>query len=351
VTTIGQAASGSTASNHPNQLDLAQFANSIAARQAGHRKEDDPATARERISRADTRSVVPLFLWEAPIDADLLRIPVGPGSMHVERYGHGGSAILLVHGFGTCSFLWRNVAPELALANRTAFAVDLFGYGESDRPFDADFGIAAQAEYLDHALTALRAARATVVGVDLGAAIALRLAATRPERVERMVLVNPIAYDDVPAKDVRDLQRNTARYLMRISRGILGAAPLMRDLLTESVADPAHMPDKLVARYLAPYVGSEGLNHLQLLARSIDGEDLDEIELTQIDQPTLIVWGEQDRFLTHRGRDGSAPERLAEEIPGCRIAKLPNAGRLVPEEAPEALINLVLEFDGAGAVR
>ncbi len=138
--------------------------------------------------------------------------------MHVERYGHGGAAVLLVHGFGTCSFLWRSIAPEFALANRTAFAVDLFGYGESDRPFDADFGIAAQAEYLDRALTALRVARATVVGVDLGAAVALRLAATRPERVERMVLVNPIAYDDVPAKDVKNLQKRTGRSMRSSSR-------------------------------------------------------------------------------------------------------------------------------------
>jgi len=57
--------------------------------------------------------------------------------MHVERYGHGGAPIVLLHGFGTSSFLWRNIAPEIALANRTAFAVDLFGYGESDRPFFA----------------------------------------------------------------------------------------------------------------------------------------------------------------------------------------------------------------------
>src|SRR5690348_8221217 len=183
---------------------------------------------------------------EAPIDADLLRIPVGPGSIHVERYGHGGPAVLLVHGFGTCSFLWRNVAPELALANRTAFSIDLFGYGESDRPFDADFGIAAQAEHLDHALTALRLARAAVVGIDLGGAlamrlaatrpereaqaeyldhartalrlaraavvgidlggaIAMRLAATRPERVEKLVLVNPIAFDGIPADDIKSV--------------------------------------------------------------------------------------------------------------------------------------------------
>jgi pimeloyl-ACP methyl ester carboxylesterase len=271
--------------------------------------------------------------------------------MHVERYGHGGPAMLLVHGFGTCSFLWRYVAPELALANRSAFAVDLFGYGESDRPFDADFGIAAQAEYLDRALTALRVARASVIGIDLGAAVTLRLAATRPERVDRMILINPIAFEDVPGDDVKSLQRSTGRYALRISRGILGAAPLLRDLLTQSVADPARMPDKLVARYLAPYVGREGLNHLLILARSIDGEDVDEIELSQLDQPTLVLWGEQDPFLTPQRGDKTAPERLAAEIPGSRLVKLPGVGRLVPEEAPEALVNFMLEFEGVAAAR
>jgi pimeloyl-ACP methyl ester carboxylesterase len=168
--------------------------------------------------------------------------------MHVERYGHGGAPILLVHGFGTCSFLWRTVGPVLAMANRTAFAVDLFGYGESDRPFDAQYGIAAQSDYLDRALTALRLSRATVVGIDLGAAIAMHLAYNRPERVERLVLVNPIAFDDIPADDVKAMQRNTARFALRISRGVLGAAPLMRELLERSVADQSTMPDPLVAR-------------------------------------------------------------------------------------------------------
>jgi pimeloyl-ACP methyl ester carboxylesterase len=280
-----------------------------------------------------------------PIDADLLRIPVGPGSMHVERYGHGGAPIVLLHGFGTSSFLWRDVAPEIALANRTAFAIDLFGYGESDRPFDADFGIAAQSELVDRALTALRLPRATVVGVDLGAAVALRLASTRPERVERLLLVNPIALDEVPAGDVTTLQRNTARFAFRASRGILGAAPILGEVLRRSVADEAHMPDKLVARYLAPFVGEEGLNHLLLLARSIDDEDMDEVELGSLPQPTLILWGDQDPWVGPRFAD-----RLADAIPGSRLVRLPGVGRLVPEEVPDTVVSVLLEFIGAAAL-
>lgn len=265
--------------------------------------------------------------------------------MHVERYGHGGAPILLVHGFGTCSFLWRNIGPSLALANRTAFAVDLFGYGESDRPFDAQYGIGAQSDYLDRALTALRLSRATVIGIDLGGAIAMHLAFNRPERVERLLLVNPIAFDDIPADDIKTLQRNTARYALRISRGVLGAAPLMRELLQRSVADPSHMPDALLARYLAPYVGQDGLNHLLTLARSVDDEDMFEVDLSLLDCPSLIVWGDQDPFVGPKLAD-----TLADTVPGSRLVRLPGVGRLVPEEAPETLAGMILEFVGASSI-
>jgi pimeloyl-ACP methyl ester carboxylesterase len=265
--------------------------------------------------------------------------------MHVERYGHGGAPILLIHGFGTCSFLWRNVGPALAVANRTAFAIDMFGYGESDRPFDAQFGIAAQSDYVDRALTALRLSKATVVGIDLGGAVAMHLAFNRPERVERLLLVNPIAFEDVPADDIKTMQRNTARFALRISRGVLGAAPLLRELLERSVADGQNMPDALVARYLAPYVGQEGVNHLLALARAVDDEDMAEVDLAQLDCPTLIVWGDQDPFVSPRLGD-----QIADTIPGSRLVRLPGTGRLVPEEAPDTLAGLLLEFVGAAGI-
>jgi pimeloyl-ACP methyl ester carboxylesterase len=265
--------------------------------------------------------------------------------MHVERYGHGGAPVVLVHGFGTCAFLWRNIGPEIALANRTAFAIDMFGYGESDRPFDAPFGIAAQSEYLDRALTALRLPRATIVAIDLGAAVALHLAGTRPERVERLILVNPIALDQIPANDVKRLQRNTARFALRVSHGVLGAAPLISELLRNSVADPRSMPDPLVARFLAPYVGRDGLEHLMMLARSIDDDDMRDIRLEELHPPTVIVWGDQDKWVNSK-----FPDRLAGTIPGARLIRIPAAGRLVPEDAPEALTNIVLESIGAASV-
>lgn len=269
-------------------------------------------------------------------------MPVGPGSLHVERYGLGGQAVLLVHGFGTNSFVWRHIGPDIALANLTAFAVDMLGYGASDRPLDADYGIAAQAEYLDRGLTALRMARATVVGLDLGAAVALRFAAAHPERVEKLILVNPLSPDEIPAADVKSLQKNTARFALRVSRGVMGAAPLLREMLRQSVSDPEKMPEALVARYLAPYVGRDGVDHLLRTARFLNNSDLEEVDLRALPHPTLVVWGDRDPWVK-----SSVGDDLASTIGGSKLVHLPAAGRLVPEDAPEMLSDLLLDFIGA----
>lgn len=274
------------------------------------------------------------------MQADQLRVPVGPGAMHVERFGHGGTAVILIHGFPTSSFLWRNIAPAITDAGHTAYAVDMFGHGESDRPYDSDFGIASQAEYLDAAMTALRVARGVLVGVDIGGNVALRLAATRPERVEKLVLINTPAFDELPAKDITQLQRNTAKFAVRTTRGILGAAPLIDAVLKASVADPEkHMPTKLIARYLAPFVGKDGTNHLLTLAGSISADDMEDIEMRDIHVPTLILWGEEDTFV-----DSKIGDKLANELPDGRLVKMPGVARLLPEENPDFLAEHLIDF-------
>jgi pimeloyl-ACP methyl ester carboxylesterase len=105
------------------------------------------------------------------------------------------------------------------------------------------------------------------------------------------------------------------------------------------------MPDALVARYLAPYVGRDGLEHLVMLGRAIQSEDVRSIELDQLDHSTVIVWGDQDRWVNPK-----LPQRLAGAIPGARLIRLTNAARLVPEDEPEAFTNILLESVGAASV-
>lgn len=305
------------------------------------RKQTQPAPLDRRARRGEhpsARTRSPTSARSASIDPDLLRTPVGPGAVHVERYGHGGRSVLLVHGFATSSFLWRAVAPALADAY-TVYAVDLLGYGESDRPPDADYSIAAQTAYLDRALAALRVPRAAVVGVGIGGGIALRLAVRHPSRVEALALVNGVAFEECPGRDVRSAQLGTARFALRIARGVLGAAPVVRRVLEESVATREAMPARLVARYLAPYVGADGVAHLLTLARALRAEDVEELDLAAVHAPTLIVWGEAQQWL-----DSGLPERVQSAIPGSVVVRLPDAGALVPEDAPATLAHVLTEF-------
>ena len=270
-----------------------------------------------------------------------LRIPVGAGALHVERVGRAGKPIVLLHGFGTSAFLWRHVQPALAEAGFTTLAVDLMGYGESDRPVDAAYGIPAQAEYLDLALTALRLPKAVIVGQDLGAIVALQLAARRPERVERLVLVNPLDPSDLPGSAIRSLQRAAARVALG-SHGLFGAWPLLASLLKEGVAEEAGMPDLLVARYLAPFVGSDGVSHLLQLARSLEFEDEDELRLRAVQAPALLIRGALDNTTSAALFDAFAASLGGDDIPQIRVFH--DASRLVSEDTPAELASAIREW-------
>jgi pimeloyl-ACP methyl ester carboxylesterase len=270
---------------------------------------------------------------------DHLRIPVGPGELHAERFGFGDHPLVLLHGFGTSTFLWRRVAPALPLGRVTAWAIDLLGHGESDRPPEGAFGIAAQAQCVEQAMTSLRIGRATIVGVDLGASVALRLAATRPARVHGIVLISPPMPGRARGDDLAELGRLTATHLFEATRGMLGATAWLGPILARSVATADAMPAKLVARYAAPYVGAEGVRHLQSLANAVTDADLDDGALSRIAAPTLVLRGEQDAWCT-----SADAARLATAIHGAELRTVPTAGRLIPEDAPDALAALLAEW-------
>jgi pimeloyl-ACP methyl ester carboxylesterase len=278
-------------------------------------------------------------------DCDTFHIPVGPGAMVVDRYGYGDAAVVLLHGFGCTSFLWRHVGPALAVRRHVAVAPDLFGYGASDRPFDAGFGIGAQAGYVRKAIAAMGLRKPAIVGCDISALIALRVAAEDPKGVGKLVLVSPAEPDDLPGGHIRRMQRETARHVLRLVGGLFGAEPLIRVLLETSVSDPGSLSASLIGRYVAPYLGREGVNHLLVLAHSLDSQDVEDVPWERITNSTLILRGDADPWCSEE-----AMRALAGALPGARCEVIAGAGRLVAEDKPEALATAVLAHLDADAV-
>ncbi len=244
--------------------------------------------------------------------------------------------MVLLHGFGTSAFLWRAVVPLLPLGKVTVYAIDLFGYGESGRSLDADYGIDAQVDYLDRALTVLRVASADVIGIDIGAAVAIALVARRPARVRTMVLINPPDPARLCGADLSELQRLAARHMLDSERGMLGATALLGPILEQGVATADRMPAALVGRYIAPYVGRDGVRHLLQLERAINDRALERVEWEKITQPVLVVRGDQDGWVSP-----DVAATLATRFPRGEHRRMSGAARLVPEDAPEALAGVL----------
>lgn len=270
-----------------------------------------------------SRSVLPYV----PPDADYVRLPVGPGALHALRYGHGGPAVLLVHGFTTSAPLWRRVAPTLLANGCQVIVPDLLGFGESDRPVGGPFTVSAQARYLDRALALLRVSQVFAVGQDLGCVVLRRLQMMRPERIRAMVLCSPTPADVAGGPEIDAVREQTGPALLEISSRPLGVVDLLGPVLRGAVTERESMPDALVARFSAPYTGSQGARHLLDLARAV-GEEEDAAPLAASDIGTLRVTGEDDPMV--------AP-------PSASMIRLPGAMRLLPVERPGPLAALIME--------
>ncbi|HEX4811287.1 MAG TPA: haloalkane dehalogenase [Nonomuraea sp.] len=124
---------------------------------------------------------------------------------YVEDGPAGAEPVVLLHGEPSWSFLYRRVIPELAGAGLRAIAVDLVGFGRSDKPAEvSDHTYARHVEWTRTLLLdALGLTGMTVVGQDWGGLIGLRIAAEHPDRVARIVAANTgLPTGDIPMPDV-----------------------------------------------------------------------------------------------------------------------------------------------------
>ena len=249
----------------------------------------------------------------------------GGRRLHIREIGTG-PAMLLLHGIPTNGELWREVAPRLAGRARV-IVPDLLGYGQSDAPAGAHFGIEAQAGYMLELLDALDIERTTVVGHDIGGGVAQILAVRHSERVERLGLVNAVCYDSWPVPEMKLIQK---------AAGVVEHLPA--GLTTEGIElglrrgfTHKDRADTFLNAFLEPFATAEGLHVFVEHARALHSGPTEEVAAAfpTLRIPVVIAWGEQDPFLKlHWG------ERLASDIPTAELVRIPDASHFSPAEAP-----------------
>ena len=120
------------------------------------------------------------------------RVPTPEGEMHYVKQGSGYPLVML-HPLGTSTWAWHSVIDSLS-QHYTCYAFDMLGHGESDKP-SRHFNIPDYANALDHACQILNIHRGHYVGNSVGAILAAEMAASFPERLDKLVLVGCPVWD------------------------------------------------------------------------------------------------------------------------------------------------------------
>jgi non-heme chloroperoxidase len=245
------------------------------------------------------------------------RLASGLRLHYAEQGDPAGEAIVFLPAYTDSWFSYSRVLPLLP-ARHHAVAVDQRGHGDSERP-DCCYAVEDFAADVVAFLDAVGAERATLVGHSGSCLVARRVAEAHPERVARLVLLGaPGSLGD----NQEELELQTAvRALedpvpVQFARELQGAAahvPLPEPFFERLVAESLKLPARVWKATL------EGLFAFD-----------DAAELERIAAPTLLVWGEWDRWLPREEEN-----HLAMAISGAKVIVYPATGHSPNWERPE----------------
>lgn len=252
-------------------------------------------------------------------------LDVGGRRVHVVEAG-AGAPLVLVHGFGSSTHDFEELVLAPLAASHRVIALDLYGYGWSERSDAFHYGWSLWAEQLAGTLDALGIERASVLGHSMGGAVAAVFAARHPDRVDRLILADafyPPEPGGVPLP-------------FRVLK-----APVLGELVLASLADAsapgfsdAHH-ERALAWYRIP-----GTRH-GMLEYVRDPAKLPELTAAYpaIAAPTLLLHGTADAFVSY-----TAMERAAPAIRNARIVSLTGGTHFPFRDAPDDFVREVLGF-------
>ncbi|GLQ32025.1 alpha/beta fold hydrolase [Litoribrevibacter albus] len=235
----------------------------------------------------------------------------------------GKPTMLLIHGFAANKENWIRFAGNLN-EDYHIVAVDLLGHGKSTKNPALRHDLDDQVQYLINFLNAKQLTKVHLVGNSMGGAISSLFAATHPERTLSVSLVNPAGVFDHRSvlQDYLDRGENPL-----VVKKVEDIYTLLDFAMEEKPFVPWPIPVVVAERSMANQALNEQIfEHLKTDQHSYNFKD----ELTKIQAPALIMWGEQDRVINYKNS-----EIFDQLIPTSRTLIYPHIGHVPMIEIPE----------------
>jgi pimeloyl-ACP methyl ester carboxylesterase len=249
-----------------------------------------------------------------------------------------GPAVLLLHGWPTSSYLWRQVMIPIAQANR-AVAVDLPGFGASDKPLDRRYDFALFERTIDALLAELGIDQTAIAVHDLGGPIGVHWAIRNPRRVTKLVLLNTLLYPELSeavVEFVRQLRDPESRDRLTSPAGL-------ESIMRRGLVDQSRLNDEALEAVREPFRTQSSRRALAAAGIQLELEGFAEIgrRLHELRMPVRIIYGARDQFLPDVADTMARAER---DLPQAVTTALPDCGHFLQEEAPQQVGELLARF-------
>lgn len=276
-----------------------------------------------------------------------LRALTPPGGkltrLNVETMG-SGEPVILLHGLGGSTYTWRKIAPALARTHRV-IAIDLKGFGRSEKPIDEDYSLADHAALIAAYIQAEGLSHVTLAGHSFGGmvalAVALDLGRRAPHVLTRLVLVDAPAYPQEASPIMQLVQQPILPYalLSVLSPEFTTSLALQRQI------DARTIDEADVRAYAAPYHDPAARHALITTTRQMLPLNWPEVVAAYrlVNQPTLLVWCDRDEVVP-----AVTGLRLERVMPNATLKIIEGCEHSPPDEAAPQLLHHMQRFLAPG---
>lgn len=249
-----------------------------------------------------------------------------------------GPAVVLVHGFSIPSVVWDNTYKALVKAGIPVLRYDLYGRGFSDRPnvrYDAGLFVRQLKELTDELLGT---EKIVVCGLSMGGAIAVHFADQYPDRVAKLVLIDPAGFKMTTPV--------SAKLVQLPGIGDYAGRLMARRAMQKGLADnfAKNVPATIEASAL---VQTEYAGYADAIVSTLRHMNMSQMQdiyarvgVKKI--PTLLIWGKKDKVIPF-----SNAELVRKVMPHSRFLPLENAGHIPTSDEKVKTHRAILEFLGA----
>ena len=265
------------------------------------------------------------------------KIQIQKLNIHYEFYQNvskSSPTIILIHGFLSSTFSYRRLIP---LLNKefSVLALDLPPFGQSEKSTSFTYSYKNMAAIIEELIVRLQLYKVILVGHSMGGQIALNVANQRPDLVEKIVLLSSSGY--MKRSPASLIYSSYIPFFHRYVKRFLGKQGVDRNLFNV-VHDHSLIDEEMRSGYLQPFNDDKIFMALTRMIRHREG-DLESEVLQQIQTPSLLIWGQEDRVVPV-----AIGKKLHQDLLNSTFISFANTGHLVPEEKPLDVYENILYF-------